>query len=295
MTAPVAATAPTAATTPGMRRILWIAGLLVLAQSLPLTLLTTRTDRFFAWTIDVPLTAAFLGAGYAAATVLEIVAARQAAWARTRTAVPGVLVFTTLTLLVTLLHLDRFHLADVDLLTRTVTWAWLVIYVVVPPALALTWWRQSRTGGGPVPADVPGRTLPTALRHGLGLQGLVMGVLGLLLLVLPADGARLWPWPLTVLTAQAVGAWLVGLAVLALDLWRADRLGAGVAALPACLLLAVLQLVAVARFRATLEWGDLATWLYLAFLLSLGAVGVAGSAALWRPASGVGPGLPSHP
>src|SRR5437667_5185533 len=41
---------------------------------LPLLVLTTRTDRFFAWTIAVPMTAAALGANYWASAALAIFA-----------------------------------------------------------------------------------------------------------------------------------------------------------------------------------------------------------------------------
>jgi len=155
-----------------------------------------------------------------AAAVLEVVADRQASWTRAQVAVPSVLVFTTLTLVVTLLHLDRFHLHAADLLTRSLTWAWLLVYAVVPPILTAVWWRQTRTArGGLAPEGPAGRllsaspssALPATIRQALGVQGLILGGLGVLLLVRPREGAAFWPWPLTVLTAQTVGAWLVGL------------------------------------------------------------------------------------
>ncbi len=72
-------------------------------------------------------------------------------------------VFTTLTLMVTLLHLDRFHLHAADLLTRSLTWAWLLVYAVVPPILTPVWWRQARTArGGLAPEGPPGRPLSEA-------------------------------------------------------------------------------------------------------------------------------------
>jgi hypothetical protein len=37
-----------------------------------LFVLSTATDRYFAWTIEPPLTAALLGAGYAAGCVLVV-------------------------------------------------------------------------------------------------------------------------------------------------------------------------------------------------------------------------------
>ena len=43
----------------------------------PLLFLTTRTDHWFAWTIQPSLTACFLGSAYWASCVLELRAARQ--------------------------------------------------------------------------------------------------------------------------------------------------------------------------------------------------------------------------
>ena len=51
-------------TSPAMRRMLYVAGCFVLIAGFQLFVLTDRTEDFFAWTIDPPLTAAFLGAGY---------------------------------------------------------------------------------------------------------------------------------------------------------------------------------------------------------------------------------------
>jgi hypothetical protein len=265
--------------TVGLRRMLWVAALLVLAEALPLTVRTRQTDRYFAWTIDVPVTAAFLGAAYLAAGVLEGFAARQRAWPRARLAVPGVWVFTTLTLLVTVTHLDAFHLAATSPVTWAVTWAWVAVYATVPPVLGVLWWRQLRAVRGQRPA--PGDHLPSALRHALGAQGLVMAGAGGLLLARP-DHAGWWPWPLTVLTAQAVGAWLVGLAVLALQAWWTDRLDATTVVFAAGAVLGVGQLVVVARFLDSFGWGDPAAWTYTAFVASIAAVGLGGTAAARR-------------
>ena len=50
--------------TAGMRRMLWIAAGLVLVQGSILLAAHNDTARYFSWTIAVPVTAAFLGAGY---------------------------------------------------------------------------------------------------------------------------------------------------------------------------------------------------------------------------------------
>ena len=128
---------------PSMRVLLVVAGVLVTLAGVQLFLGSERTATWFAWTIDVPLTAAFLGAAYWASAVVEWTAASRRLWADARIAVPGVLVFTTLTLVVTVVHLDAFHLgAEHGAATRAVTWAWVAVYAVVPVLLAVLWWRQ---------------------------------------------------------------------------------------------------------------------------------------------------------
>ena len=267
------------AVTPGMRRMLWIAAGLVLVQGAILLAAHNDTARYFSWTIAVPVTAAFLGAGYLAAAMLEAAAARQRNWQRARIAVPGVLAFTTLTLAVTLVHLDKFHLGAASVLTRALTWGWLAIYVGVPPVLAFLWWRQARAAAGPAAAGTP---LPPLVRAALGVQGAVMLALGAALLAAPVQVARLWPWPLTALTGRAVGAWLAGLGIIAAQSWHADRRDVVAIVFPAIIVYGALQLAVLAGFAHSMHWDQVSAWCYLLFLASLLAVGIAGLTAVTR-------------
>jgi hypothetical protein len=262
-----------------MRRMLWVAAGLVLIQGSILLAAHNDTSRYFSWTIAVPVTAAFLGAGYLSAAVLEAAAARQGSWQRARIAVPGVLAFTTLTLGVTLAHLGKFHLGAASVLTRALTWGWLAIYAGVPPVLALLWWRQARAAPG---TALAGPHLPPMLRAALGVQGAVMLVLGAALLAAPLQAARLWPWPLTALTGRAVGAWLAGLGIIAAQCWHADRREVIAVAFPAVTVYGALQLAVLADFRNSMHWDQAPAWCYLLFLASLLAVGVAGLTGLAR-------------
>jgi predicted transporter len=256
-----------------MRRMLWIAAGLVLVQGGILLAAHNDTSRYFSWTIAIPVTAAFLGASYLSAAVLEAAAARQRRWQRARIAVPGVLAFTTLTLAVTLIHLGKFHLGASSGLTRALTWGWLAIYVGVPPVLAFLWWRQARAAAGTVPT---GRLLPPPIRAALGVQGAVMLAVGVGLLVAPIQVARLWAWPLTALTGRAVGAWLVGLGIVAAQSWSTNRREVVAIAFPAVTVFATLQLAVLAGFAHSLHWDQAPVWCYLLFLASLLTVGVAG-------------------
>ena len=184
-----------------MRRMLYVAGCFVLIAGFQLFVLTDRTEDFFAWTIDPPLTAAFLGAGYWSSAILELGSARRPEWSGARLAMPTVLFFTTITLVLSLVHIDKFHTDSVFGI------AWLVVYAAFPVAMATILILQARASGG----DVPRRSsLPTWMRLVLAVQAVILFALGAYLYAAPVDAASLWPWPLTPLTGRAVGAWLLG-------------------------------------------------------------------------------------
>ena len=255
-----------------MRVILVAAAVLVFLAGFQLTVFPERTADWFAWTIDVPMTAVFLGAAYWASAVLEVAGARSAGWGRARITVWTVLVFTSLTLVVTLVHLENFHLGPGHPASaRLVTWGWLAIYAGVPVAMMVALVLQARSRE-PAPGYRSAlRPLPTGLRLLLVLLAAVLGVGGLALLLAPTWAADGWPWPLTELTARAVGAWLVGLgwaaghARVIDDVARVQPLGmTGVA-------FVVLELVALARYGDALDWtGGPA----VAFVLGLGGIAV---------------------
>lgn len=253
-----------------MRVLLVVAAVLVFLAGLQLTVFTTRTDEWFSWTIDVPMTAVFLGAAYWSSAVLELAGARSAGWARARLTVWTVLVFTTLTFVVTMVHLDTFHLgADQPASARLVTWGWLAIYAGVPVAMVAGLVLQSRVISEV--DDGVGRPLPAALRWLLLGLGVVLVASGIALLVDPAWAAQAWSWPLTPLTGRAVGAWLVGLGWAAVharlihDAEGVRPLGLTGAAFVA------LEGVALARHGDTLDWGG---WQAAAYVVGLAWIAV---------------------
>lgn len=267
--------------TGGMRRLLLVASVLVFIIGIPLFLLSGQTERYFAWTISVPLTAAFLGAGYWSSFFIEFVASRERAWANSRVAVPAVFVFTLLTLVATLIHIDLFHLGSSFAgITQIGTWTWMAVYVSVPLLLAGLWIIQLRLPGG----DPPRRT-PMSGRVRLAIYLLTAGMLavGAALFVAPLVAGVLWPWELTPLTGRAVGAWLIGLGVAAAHAaWERDWRRV----LPASAMFAVfgvLELVVLFRFLGEVAWSGAQAWVYLLFLLSMLAVGLYGLYAARTP------------
>lgn len=253
-----------------MRRLLVVAGILVALAGIQLFVFSERTETFFAWTIDPPLTAAFLGASYWSSALLEFTAARERRWANARIAVPTVFVFTVLTFIVTLVHLDRFHLgAEFAPGTRVVTGAWIAVYAVVPAIMATVWWVQTRQPGG-VPA--PRAPMPAGLRATVGLQAVALAVAGASLLAVPQSGW--WPWDLTPLTGRAIGAWLVSLAVAAGHALGENSLRRLRPAAWALVAFGLLQGWALLRYPGDFAWTSPFGIGYLAFLVSALVVGV---------------------
>lgn len=265
--------ANTKPTLPAMRLMLYIAGGLVFITGIQLFILTEYTERFFAWTIQSPLTAAFLGAAYWASCALEVLAARQRLWAHARIAVPTVLLFTTLTLVVTILHIGNFHLAHPDPLTRTLAWAWVIVYASVPLLLGGLLLLQARAPGSD---PVRTRPLPLWLQICLVFYAAIMIPLGLGMLLIPDQIIPHWPWALTPLTCRAIGAWFFALGfALAHTLWENDwrRIWVETAAVG---IFALLELVAVVRYPAAIDWSKPQAWIYIVLIsgvLALGAYG----------------------
>ncbi len=112
-----------------------------------LYVLSTRTADFFAWTISVPLTAAFLGAFFWANTPSFILAVRTGAWPRVRILVVGYVVLNVFMLITTLRHLQIFHLDEGGILARLAAWAWLLVYVALPWVVIASFVLQERAGG----------------------------------------------------------------------------------------------------------------------------------------------------
>ena len=159
-----------------------------------------RTKQLWAWTIHPTMTAMLMGGGYLAGAWFFLRIARSREGHRALAGLVGTTVFTTLLLLATILHWDRFNHAHVSF------WAWLGLYVVTPPLLPLLWWRNRATDPGTL-----GRrhtTVPGPLRAVVATLGGVQLAFALAVFVHPDLALRHWPWMVTPLTLRTVAAFL---------------------------------------------------------------------------------------
>jgi hypothetical protein len=250
--------------TPLFQKFLYLATFLTFAAGVPLFLLSGQTEHYFAWTINPPLTAAWLGATFWASSVIVFLAARQPVFAKLRPAMPGGLLFVWLMLGATALHLDRFHLDRVN------GWAWVAVYFTVPPALTYILWQQFRAPGGDPPRTAP---LPAWLRLAFAAYAVAI-LLGLYLA--PQTTAVIWPWTLPPLAARAVAAWLIPLGVIAAQIVWENDFGRIQAVMVGAIVFAILHFIVVIRYVALIDWGNPLAWLYLLLLISTLAVALYG-------------------
>ncbi len=237
---------------------------LLFIAGVQLFLLSEQTETYFAWTFGAPVSAAFLGAGYWAAMFHAYSGARSGSWSFVRTSMPAALTATVLLSLTTFLHFDAFHLNSPLFITRFVTWVWIVVYIVVPPILAIAWIVQSRLPGAKERGRHP---LPGWMRGGFALLGAFALFCGLGLFLVPDAMASLWHWPVTPLAARAVSSWLCafGAACTALTFENDVKNGAGTCS--SLFAFCILELIVVARYAGAVDWGKPMAILYALFLL----------------------------
>jgi hypothetical protein len=234
--------------------------LLSIVAGCVLYILSSRTDTYFAWTIKLPVTAAFLGAGYLGAVVTLLPTYRMTEWRRVRIIAVMGFVLTATTAIVTLWHLGEFHLNEGSATARVAAWAWLAVYLTVPVLLASAFFRQERAGGRM--ERVPALPLPGWLRALTLGQAAASTVIGFGLVVWPSGFDVVWPWPLPALAAGAVAAWLLTTAAGSWWLVREGDWQAIRSSVPGLVVYLLLIVVATARYHGSLDAHRWQTWTF---------------------------------
>jgi hypothetical protein len=263
---------------PALRSVFGVAFGLVLIATIQLFVLTSQTERFFAWHIAEPLTAAADGAFYLSAAIILLACARSARWLDVRPVAWAVLTISTGKLAATLLHVSTFHFSHGELTARVAAWGWLVVYALVPVALVVLIAGERRSPG---PLGERRRNSGAFVAVACSASG-VMIALGVAMFAFPDLLARHWPWPLTALTAQDLGAWFAGVGVLGFLTAAASDAAASATIWAGSVALAVLQGVALARYPRSVRWGSPGARLYVALFVVVGAIGVRGVRAALR-------------
>jgi hypothetical protein len=237
---------------------------LLFIAGVQLFILSEQTDLYFAWTIPLPFTAAFMGAGYWAALANALMIAIKGGWKRARASILAGLAATTLLLVTTLIHLDKFHLNSPAFISRFVTWVWIAVYVVTPPVFLYLFVIQLRSAGNMHENRTP---FPNLIRGGLYVLAAFGLASGIGLFFFPNGLIPLWPWPLMPLASRAVGTWMATFGVAAATLaWSNDRTEEA-GALASLFAFCLLQFIVIFRFSASVNFAKPLAWGYILFLL----------------------------
>lgn len=219
----------------------------------------------FAWEIQPPMTAMFMGAGYLGGSWLFINAIIGRRWHRIAPGFLPVTTFTVAMLLATILHWDIFQPDHFPFIL------WLALYVVTPFLVPLVWLlNRPADTGEPEEDDL---VVPTVARWALGALGVVLLGFALLGFIRPTWLIDLWQWPLSPLTARIMSGWLalmgVGGVVISTDVrWSAWKVG-----LQSIGLWHLLVVIAAVIRRADFHNG-LANWYLVSVLVVLLGMGV---------------------
>ena len=197
-------------------------GLVVLFAFIVLYFFPTQTKQLFAWPIQPPMTAMFIGASYLNGVIFFSAVLLGNRWHRIWAPHVGVFVFATLLLIATILHWDKFtH-------DHPVFWVWVFIYAVAPVLVPLAFIRNRRED--PDTPEELDAEVPLALRVVWLIPGIVFLAVALYGFVNPGWLIPHWQWKATPLTMRVLMAFysMLGVAVLVVlrePRWSAWRIG----------------------------------------------------------------------
>ncbi len=209
----------------------------------------------FAWPIKPDVMAATLGAIYFSTLFTLVPSVFIGIWQNVRVLVlPGAL-FTTVLLIATFLHWDKFSTTTVPF------YVWFASYLLPPAVFAVMYgWHQSRSR--PVGADIE-RPLLGTTRTFLLVNGLALTVFVVVAFVAPSILQQIAPWTFTPLTTRAFCGLISLVSLLQICMaWENDVNRCRIAA-PMLVAFPFALGIQLFRFSAEVQWTNLALWVFL--------------------------------
>jgi hypothetical protein len=210
------------------------------------------TVRFWAWPIKPEIMPMILGSVYIGGAYFFARAATARQWHTVKGGFIPIGIFATSLAVATIIHWDKFRHSHLGF------WLWAGLYFTTPFIIFWVWWTNRRHD---VPATSADMLLPAGVSRVIAVLGALSGLGAVFLFVFPGQAVRIWPWTLTSLTSQVMGAIFAlgsaGLGVLADRRWTTARILFQVAAV-----MLVLILVAGARAYRELDPSNPLTWLF---------------------------------
>jgi hypothetical protein len=231
-----------------------------------ISLSPAETKTNFSWPIQPVITAALLGGFYIAAASFYVLSLFARRWENVRVFIWASILFSSLELIATFLHWDRFSVGSLPFNV------WFVSYILPPPLfIAFYFWHQQRAAPIPKSTDEP---LPTNLRLLMRVLGAVLTLFALAAFIVPASITPLMPWTFSPLTLRALSGWILALGVMNLAAAQEnDRTRVRIIS-PFFVLLLPAILLEVARYGDQVNWSSPAIWVGLAVLAVVFATGV---------------------
>ena len=233
---------------------------------LSISLSPTETKTNFAWPIMPPTTAALLGGFYLAAASFYVLSFFARRWENIRVFIWASILFSTIELIATFLHWDRFSVGSLPFNV------WFVSYILPAPLfIAFYFWHQRRAAPIPKSTDEP---LPDSLRLGMRVLGAVIALFALAAFIVPASIIPLMPWTFSPLTLRALSGWILALGVMNLTAAHEnDRTRVRIIS-PFFVLLLPCVLLEIARYPQAVNFARPAIWVGLAVMTVIFAIGV---------------------
>lgn len=211
------------------------------------------TKRLFAWTINPTMTPMMLASAYLGGAFFFGRVLSEKRWNVVKTGFLSVCLFASLLGIATIVHWDRFNHHHVAF------WLWSGLYFSTPFLVFGCWFANRRHAAAPRDDE---RRLGSRARWTIALVGLLALAQGVVMFVRPSAIIPNWPWLLTPLTCQVLGAIFclgsAGIAVLHDARWSSVRL-----MLQVEILMVALILIAAVRARAEFYPGRPLTWLMI--------------------------------
>ena len=187
-------------------------------------------------------------------------------WENIRVFIIASILFSSVELLSTFLHWDKFSVGT------TPFNVWFVSYLLPPPLFLFFYlWHQRRAAPIPHIDDEP---LPPNLRTAMRVLGALLGAIAVLAFLVPAVVAPIMPWTFSALTLRALSGWVLALGVMMISVAREnDRTRARIVS-PFFVLLLPAIVFEVARYPDQVNWTDPAVYGGIVALVLIFALGI---------------------
>lgn len=238
----------------------------------------TSAERF-AWAINPPLMAMYVGAGYLGGAYLFTHALFGRAWHRVAAGFLPVTAFATSMLLLTLLHWD---MVDTNHFPFQL---WLILYLVTPPLVPVIWLRNRPQDPHQMAPD--DKRVPQLSRLIMMLIGLALVLFAVVGFLFPDWLISVWAWPLAARSARLLSGWHALLGLGGIIMGREERWSSWRVPIESIGLWHILVLVAAFLRPGDFHSGTAVNW-YTASVIIV----VAGMAGLYgfmarRPSTGL--------